>query len=108
MRRRCSPPFNMPQTGARFAPRVLRTALTDALERDPEHVDSAAVAPRLLAEIRAGAGHESLPFTGQSVELVHDVVPAAALVARLWRECEQALEAAGTRMPPTSRTPGGR
>ena len=94
------PPFNLPQVGTPFAPRALRTTLTDALERDPEQVDPATVAARLLAEIRAGAGHESLPFAGQSVELVHDIVPAAELVARLWRECEQALAAAGSRLPP--------
>ncbi|HET6651802.1 MAG TPA: nitronate monooxygenase [Nocardioides sp.] len=96
---RVLPPFNLPQVGTPFAPRALRTDLTDALERDPEQVDPAAVGPRLLAEIRAGGGHEDLPFTGQSVELVHDIVPAAELVARLWHECADALAAAGKLLP---------
>lgn len=91
---RVLPPFNLPQVGAPFAPRALRTPLIEALERDPEGVDPASVAPRLLADIRAGGGHEDLPFTGQSVELVHDVVPAAELVDRLWRECGAALRGA--------------
>ncbi len=96
---RVLPPFNLPQVGTPFAPRALRTDLIDTLGRDPEQVDPAAVGPRLLAEIRAGGGHEDLPFTGQSVELVHDIVPAAELVARLWRECEHALGAARDRLP---------
>jgi nitronate monooxygenase/enoyl-[acyl-carrier protein] reductase II len=50
--------------------------------------------PTLLRAVRAGGGHDLLPFTGQSAQLVHDVVPARALVARLVAETEQALEEA--------------
>jgi len=96
---RVLPPFNLPQLGTPFAPRALRTDLIDQLERDPEDVHPAVVGPRLLADIRAGGGHEDLPFTGQSVELVHDIVPAAELVARLWQECEDALGVARERLP---------
>jgi nitronate monooxygenase/enoyl-[acyl-carrier protein] reductase II len=96
---RVLPPFNLPQVGAPFAPRALRTDLIDSLRSDPERVDPAAVGPRLLAEIRAGGGHDDLPFTGQSVELVHDIVPAAELLARLWQECEHALDTAKDRLP---------
>ena len=96
---RVLPRFNVPQVGTPFAPRALRTDLIDTLGRDPEQVDPAAVGPRLLAAIRAGGGHEDLPFTGQSVELVHDIVPAGELVARLWQECEHALGAAQDRLP---------
>jgi len=95
---RVLPPFNLPQMGRPFAPRALRTDLTDMLEHDPEQVDPAAIGPRLLSEIRAGGGHDDLPFTGQSVELVHDIVPAAELIARLWQECEYALGAARDRL----------
>ena len=98
---RVLPPFNLPQVGTPFAPRALRTDLIDTLGRDPEQVDPAEVGPRLLAAIRAGGGHEDLPFTGQSVELVHDIVPTADLVARLWQECEHALGTARDRVPQT-------
>ena len=96
---RVLPPFNLPQMGRPFAPRALRTDLIDMLGHDPEQVDSTVVGPRLLSEIRAGGGHDDLPFTGQSVELVHDIVPAAELMARLWQECESALGAARDRLP---------
>ncbi len=96
---RILPPFNVPQVATPFAPRALRTDLIDALQRDPEQVDPAVVGPRLLAEIRAGGGHGDLPFTGQSVELVHDIVPAGELVARLWQECADALHAARGMLP---------
>jgi len=87
---RVMPPFTIPQIGAPFAPRALRTELTDRLEHDPGSVreeDRAA----LLDQIRAGRGDQYLPLTGQSTELVHDVVPARELVARLVAEAEQVI-----------------
>ncbi|HEY9378066.1 MAG TPA: hypothetical protein VIQ02_13345 [Jiangellaceae bacterium] len=44
--------------------------------------------------MRGGRGEDLLPFTGQSVELVHDVVPARQLLARLVQEAEAALRKA--------------
>jgi hypothetical protein len=58
------------------------------------NVDPAAVGPELLAAVRAGGGHDLLPFAGQSAALVRDVVPAAQLVERLVVETTQALERA--------------
>jgi nitronate monooxygenase/enoyl-[acyl-carrier protein] reductase II len=91
---RVMPPFTLPQVGAPFAPRALRTELVDQLERAHEEVDPSVVGPRLLQAVRAGGGHDLLPFTGQSAQLVHDVVPARELVARLVAEAERALERA--------------
>jgi enoyl-[acyl-carrier protein] reductase II len=91
---RVLPPFNLPQVGRPFSPRSLRTPLTDALETAPETVDPATWGPKLLQAVRSGRGHEELPFTGQSTGLVHDIVPAAELIARLVAETEAALRAA--------------
>ncbi|MEV4261483.1 nitronate monooxygenase [Kribbella sp. NPDC049584] len=88
------PPFTLPQVGAAFAPRVLRTPLTDRLETDPAGVDPAALAQQVREEVGAGRGQDLLPFTGQSAELVHDIVPAAELVARLIADCRNALDRA--------------
>ena len=99
---RVLPPFNVPQVGAPFTPRALRTPLIDALERDPEQVDPAKVGPSLVQELRSGGGHDYMPFTGQSTELVHDIVPAAELVARLWDECRTALADGASRIPSRS------
>ena len=76
------------------APRALRTALIDQLESDPESVDGKSIGPSLLADIRAGGGHDRLPFTGQSAGLVHDIAPAAEIMARLIEETETALRSA--------------
>ena len=73
----------------------LRTALTDRLKTDPESVEPEKVVPSFVAEVRAGRGHDSLPFTGQSAALVRDVAPAAEIVARLLAETDAALESAG-------------
>ena len=71
-------------------PRPLN-ALIDRLEQAPETVDPAQVGPEILRAVRAGGGHELLPFTGQSAQLVHDVAPAREVVARLVVEAERAL-----------------
>ena len=96
---RVMPPFNLPQVGTTFAPRVLRTSLTDQLERDPDSVDPQELAIRVRSEILAGGGHDLLPFTGQSAELVHDVLPAADPVTRLATECRSALRHANANVP---------
>jgi hypothetical protein len=72
---RVLPPFTfeLPQ-GKPPAPRALQTPLTDRLESDPGSVDPATVVPSLVAAIRAGGGHDQLPFTGQSAALVDDVL----------------------------------
>ena len=92
---RVMPPFNLPQTsGVPFAPRALRTELIDRLDSDPTSVDPAEMGPRLLAAVRQGGGHELLPFAGQSAQLIHDVAPAAELMARLVEEASDALRRA--------------
>jgi enoyl-[acyl-carrier protein] reductase II len=42
-----------------------------------------------------GGGHDLLPFTGESVQLVHDIVHAGDLVVRLVEEAEAAVRRAG-------------
>jgi nitronate monooxygenase/enoyl-[acyl-carrier protein] reductase II len=79
---------------------VLRTTFTDRLAADPGPVDPDVVA-RMITEIRAGRGHEEVPFTGQSAELVHDLPPATELVLRLVKETAQALETATRWAPKT-------
>ncbi|GAB2683942.1 NAD(P)H-dependent flavin oxidoreductase [Kribbella swartbergensis] len=91
---RLLPPFNLPQLGAPFAPRCLRTPLVDQLERDPDSVDPSVIGPQVLAAVRNGGGDEYIPFTGQSAGLVHDIVPARDLVSRLIEEAETALATA--------------
>jgi nitronate monooxygenase/enoyl-[acyl-carrier protein] reductase II len=90
---RVMPPFNLPQLGLPFAPRALRTPLIERLEDDPGAVDPAVAGPELLAAVRAGGGEDYLPFAGQSVELIHDVLPAAEVVRRLMDEAGAALRA---------------
>jgi nitronate monooxygenase/enoyl-[acyl-carrier protein] reductase II len=97
---RVMPPFTLPQSGLPFAPRALRTDLIDRLETDPDGVDPAEVGPQLLAAVRAGGGHDMLPFAGQSVALIHDIAPAGPLVARLIDEAAGALDQARARFEP--------
>ena len=94
---RVMPPFTLPQIGVPFAPRALRTELIDNLEADPDSVDPAEVGPQLLAAVRAGGGHDLLPFAGQSVALIHDIAPAGQLIARLIEEATAALSQASRR-----------
>jgi enoyl-[acyl-carrier protein] reductase II len=91
---RVMPPFTLPQTGAPFAPRSLRTQMIEQLETDPDSVHPDQAGPELVQAIRAGRGHEFLPFTGQSAGLIHDIVPAAELLDRLVSETIDALRRA--------------
>ena len=93
---RVLPPFTLPQIGMPYAPRALHTDLIGQLEADPDSVDPAVVGAQLLAAFRSGGGHDLLPFAGQSVALVHDVVPTAQLVPRLLVEAKAAIEKAGS------------
>lgn len=91
---RIMPPFTLPQPGLPAAPRALRTTLTDRLEQDPSAVDAEQIRARLLADLRRGGGHDTLPFTGQSAELIHDIPAASDLMARLVTDAEHALRGA--------------
>lgn len=91
---RVMPPFTIPQVGPPFAPRALRTPLIEQLESEPEAVDPAVAGPAAVAAIRAGGGEDLLPFAGQSVGLIHEVMPARELVRRLVAEAEAALDLA--------------
>ena len=91
---RVMPPFTLDLPGETPAPRALRTDLIDRLEVDPGSVAPEEVVPAFLAEVRANRGHDSLPFTGQSAALVHDVAPAAEILTRLLAEADVALKSA--------------
>jgi enoyl-[acyl-carrier protein] reductase II len=97
---RVMPPFTLPQIGQPYAPRALRTELVSRLERAAQTVDPDRVGHELRTRVRAGGGHDLLPFAGQSVQLVHDVVPARELIARLVTEAEDALRAAHRAITP--------
>ena len=92
---RVLPPYNRP--GARVEPRALRTPLIEQLAAHPDWIDPAAVGPRLLESVRAGRGDEYLPFAGQSVGLIDDVLPAAEIVGRVVAQAEAALAGARAR-----------
>jgi enoyl-[acyl-carrier protein] reductase II len=88
MSERVLPPFTLPQVGRPYAPRALTTPPIEKLASDPEAIDSAQMGPALVAAIRSGGGHDLLPFSGESVELVHDIAFAGDLVVRLVEEAE--------------------
>lgn len=86
---RALPPYNRP--GARVEPRALRTPLIEQLTAHPEWIDPAAVGPRMLEAVKAGRGDEYVPFAGQSVGLIDEILPAAEIVRRVVAEAEEAL-----------------
>lgn len=46
-----------------------------------------------MAAVKAGGGEDHLPFAGQSVELIHEVLPAREVIRRLLDEAGAALRA---------------
>jgi enoyl-[acyl-carrier protein] reductase II len=86
---RVLPPYN--RDGARVEPRALHTPLIAQLRDHPEWLDPAKAGPRLRDSVLAGRGDEYLPFAGQSVGLIDDVLPAAEIVRRVVAEAEEVL-----------------
>ena len=88
---RFMPAYTRP--GPPTQPRALRTPLLERLGgADPAATD--ALRGALIGAIRAGDGYEQLPMAGQSVGLIHDVAPAAAIIDRVIAEADAALTAA--------------
>ena len=83
------PPYSRP--GAEAEPRALRTPLIEQLRTHPEWLDPAVMGPRLRAAVLEGRGDQYLPFAGQSVGLIDDVLPAAEIVRRVMAEAEAVL-----------------
>ncbi len=79
-----------------MTPRVLRNAFIEQWMGNAE--GAAAEAERLrgeiLAAVRSDRLHEYLPFNGQSAALIHEVLPAAEIMARTVAEAEEALKQA--------------
>jgi enoyl-[acyl-carrier protein] reductase II len=79
-------------------PRSLRTGFVDEWNERPD--DAARQSERLRAElvhaVRAGRGHELVPFTGQSAGLIREVRSAAVIVRAIVEEAEAALRDAAS------------
>ncbi len=83
---RILPPFSRPVTHAE--PRSLRTPLIDQLADDPDAIDVETTTRSVVASILAGAGDEYMPFAGQSVGLISEVLPAVDIIRRTVEEAE--------------------
>ena len=81
------PPYNRPHYPA--VGRMLPTAFSRRWTGRPEELSARAgeLAPAIVSAVLAGRGHEYVPFAGQSVGLIDEVLPAAEIVRRT---CEQA------------------
>jgi enoyl-[acyl-carrier protein] reductase II len=86
--------------GYDVTPRVLRTPFVDEWNDRPAAIAEAA--ERLQGElgeaIAEGRAHELIPFTGQTVGLISEVLPVAEIVRRITAEAEDLLRAAPTRV----------
>jgi nitronate monooxygenase/enoyl-[acyl-carrier protein] reductase II len=88
----------MPAGGSGYdvVPRVIRTDFVAEWERRPD--EAGRQAERLRGEIMASVEqrrpHELTPFSGQTVGMIRDVMPAAEIVRGMVAEAEDALERA--------------
>jgi enoyl-[acyl-carrier protein] reductase II len=92
------PPYTM-ATPWHGKERMLRTPfLAKWGGRTDELADRAGeLGPQMIAAILAGDGHEYVPFAGQSVGLIGDILPAAEIVRRTVGEAQNALARAVVR-----------
>jgi nitronate monooxygenase/enoyl-[acyl-carrier protein] reductase II len=79
--------------GYQTLPRALRTPFIERGNADPEEIkkNGPAIGREMAQAVVEGRGHEWVPFTGQTVGMIHDVKPAAEIVASLVSDAEQAL-----------------
>lgn len=87
-----------PESGYPVRPRVLRTPFVDEWNAKPEEARAASEHLRVelavaIAEERA---HELFPFTGQTVGLIHEVLPVAEIMRRIVSEAEATLRRTST------------
>jgi enoyl-[acyl-carrier protein] reductase II len=85
------PPYNRPHYPA--VGRMLPTAFARRWNGRTEELSARAceLAPAIVSSVLAGGGHEYLPFAGQSVGLINEVLPAAEIVHRTWRQASAIL-----------------
>jgi nitronate monooxygenase/enoyl-[acyl-carrier protein] reductase II len=85
-----------PEDGFATEPRALRTPFIDRGNADPAAVEAERdrLAGELVDSVRAGRGHELVPFAGQTAGLIASVQPAGAMVRGLGAEAEAALRRA--------------
>jgi nitronate monooxygenase/enoyl-[acyl-carrier protein] reductase II len=74
-------------------PRVLRTPFVERwnADRDEARRLAGALGQEVVEAIRSGRGHEYLPFSGQTVGMIEDVLPAREIVRSLVEGAERAL-----------------
>jgi enoyl-[acyl-carrier protein] reductase II len=74
-------------------PRVLRTEWVDRYNADPQIVvaERRRLAAELVEAVKAGRGHELVPFTGQSAGMIDSVRPAGEILVEMVAEAEQLL-----------------
>jgi enoyl-[acyl-carrier protein] reductase II len=89
------PPVNRPG-GYQTAPRVLRTPFVEEWNQHPESAQRKAkrLGDEILSAIKQGSAYKIIPFTGETVGLIHDILPAADIVRRIATEAQEALEQA--------------
>jgi enoyl-[acyl-carrier protein] reductase II len=76
-----------------LAPRVLRTEWVDRYNADPGAVLAARdrLAADLVEAVKAGRGHELVPFTGQTAGMIDSIRPAGEIVVQMIAEAEELL-----------------
>ena len=85
------PPYNRAHYPA--APRMLPTAFSRewAGRGDELTTRASEFTPKIVASILAGGGHDYVPFAGQSVGLIHEVLPAAEIISHAVRDATTIL-----------------
>jgi len=73
-------------------PRALRTAFIERYNAQPPE-DGRAVGRELVQAMRAGRGHELVPFGGQTAGLIDRVLPAREIVEGMVRDAAERLAA---------------
>jgi enoyl-[acyl-carrier protein] reductase II len=72
---------------------VLRTEWVERYNADPAAViaERDRLAAELVETVKAGRGHELVPFTGQTAGMIDSIRPAGEIVVQMIAEAEELL-----------------
>ena len=72
---------------------MLRTDWVDRYNADPQAAvaERGRLAAELVEAVKAGRGHELVPFTGQTAGMIRSVRPAGEIVEEMVADAEQRL-----------------
>jgi nitronate monooxygenase/enoyl-[acyl-carrier protein] reductase II len=94
-------PVSNPNSYKGTAPRALHTSFIEEWsQKSSDEVKGQVKRLRnmIITGIKEGRNHELVPFTGQSVGLIHEILPAAEIIRNIVKEAEETIRSTSSKL----------